>query len=79
MRYVAFWRWRGAHGAAGGNIHVFTGDAAEAMQQIKAGAKVRLLAVMHDKRLAGDMAAIPTASEGFDVQWHHTRFYLGPR
>ena len=82
MRYVAFEGGGEALTALqGGHIHVFTGDAAEAMQQIKAGAKVRLLAVMHDKRLAGDMAAIPTASEqGFDVQWPIIRgFYLGPK
>ena len=45
------------------------------------GAKVRILAVMHDKRLSGDMANIPTAAEqGFDVQWPIIRgFYLGPK
>ena len=82
MRYVAFEGGGEALTALqGGHIHVFTGDAAEAMQQIKAGAKVRILAVMNDKRLAGDMASIPTAAEqGFDVDWPIVRgFYVGPK
>jgi putative tricarboxylic transport membrane protein len=82
MRYVAFEGGGEALTALqGGHIHVFTGDAAEAGQQIKAGAKVRLLAVMNDKRLAGDMASIPTAAEqGYDVEWPIVRgFYLGPK
>ncbi|MDP3833570.1 MAG: tripartite tricarboxylate transporter substrate-binding protein [Hydrogenophaga sp.] len=82
MRYVAFEGGGEALTALqGGHIHVFTGDAAEAGQQIKAGAKVRILAVMNDKRLAGDMASIPTAAEqGYDVEWPIVRgFYLGPK
>lgn len=82
MRYVAFEGGGEALTALqGGHIHVFTGDAAETMQQIKAGAKVRILAVMNDKRLSGDMSAIPTAAEqGFDVEWPIIRgFYLGPK
>jgi putative tricarboxylic transport membrane protein len=82
MRYVAFEGGGEALTALqGGHIQVFTGDAAEAGQQIKAGAKVRILAVMHDKRLTGDMANIPTATEqGFDVEWPIVRgFYLGPK
>jgi putative tricarboxylic transport membrane protein len=82
MRYVAFEGGGEALTALqGGHIHVFTGDAAEAGQQIKAGAKVRILAVMNDKRLSGDMASIPTAAEqGYDVEWPIVRgFYLGPK
>ncbi|GAB3193454.1 Bug family tripartite tricarboxylate transporter substrate binding protein [Hydrogenophaga aquatica] len=82
MRYVAFEGGGEALTALqGGHIHVFTGDAAEAGQQIKAGAKVRVLAVMNDKRLPGDMGSIPTAAEqGFDVQWPIVRgFYVGPK
>lgn len=82
MRYVAFEGGGEALTALqGGHIHVFTGDAAEAGQQIKAGAKVRILAVMNDKRLTGDMAHIPTATEqGFDVDWPIVRgFYVGPK
>ena len=82
MRYVAFEGGGEALTALqGGHIHVFTGDAAEAGQQIKAGAKVRILAVMNDKRLTGDMANSPTAAEqGFDVDWPIVRgFYVGPK
>ncbi|MDZ7892065.1 MAG: tripartite tricarboxylate transporter substrate-binding protein [Rhodoferax sp.] len=82
MRYVAFEGGGEALTALqGGHIQVFTGDAAEAGQQIKAGAKVRILAVMNDKRLAGDMSNIPTAAEqGFDVNWPIVRgFYVGPK
>ena len=82
MRYVAFEGGGEALTALqGGHIHVFTGDAAETGQQIKAGAKVRILAVMNDKRLPGDMANIPTATEqGFDVEWPIVRgFYVGPK
>jgi putative tricarboxylic transport membrane protein len=82
MRYVAFEGGGEALTALqGGHIHVFTGDAAEAGQQIKAGAKVRILAVMNDKRLSGDMAGVPTAAEqGYDVEWPIVRgFYLGPK
>ena len=82
MRYVAFEGGGEALTALqGGHIHVFTGDAAEAQQQIKAGAKVRILAVMNDKRLPGDMANIPTATEqGYDVDWPIVRgFYVGPK
>lgn len=82
MRYVAFEGGGEALTALqGGHIQVFTGDAAETMQQIKAGAKVRLLAVMHDQRLSGDLAQIPTAAEqGFDVVWPIIRgVYLGPK
>ncbi|RZL64784.1 MAG: tripartite tricarboxylate transporter substrate binding protein [Variovorax sp.] len=82
MRFVAFEGGGEAMTALQGNhIHVFTGDAAETMQQQKAGAKVRVLAVMSDKRLPGDMANVPTAKEaGADIQWPIVRgFYLGPK
>jgi putative tricarboxylic transport membrane protein len=82
MRYVAFEGGGEAMTALqGGHIQVFTGDAAEALQQIKAGAKIRILAVMNDKRLTGDLANIPTATEqGFDVDWPIVRgYYLGPK
>lgn len=82
MRYVAFEGGGEAMTALqGGHIHVFTGDAAEALQQQKAGAKIRILAVMNDKRLPGDLAKVPTAAEqGFNVEWPIVRgFYLGPK
>jgi putative tricarboxylic transport membrane protein len=82
MRFVAFEGGGEAMTALqGGHIHVFTGDAAETVQQIKAGSKVRILAVMSDKRLAGDLANVPTAKEqGVDIDWPIIRgFYVGPK
>lgn len=82
MRFVAFEGGGEAMTALqGSHIHIFTGDAAETLQQQKAGAKVRVLAVMADKRLPGDMAKVPTAKEaGADIQWPIVRgFYLGPK
>lgn len=82
MRYVAFEGGGEALTALqGGHIQVFTGDASEAAQLIKAGSKVRILAVMSDKRLKGDLANIPTAKEqGSDVEWPIIRgFYMGPK
>lgn len=82
MRFVAFEGGGEAMTALqGGHIHVFTGDAAETSQQQKAGARVRVLAVMSDKRLPGDLAQVPTAREaGADVEWPIVRgFYLGPK
>ncbi len=65
----------------GGHIQVFTGDAAETHQQMKAGSKVRILAVMADKRLTGELSTVPTAKEqGADIEWPIIRgFYLGPK
>ena len=65
----------------GGHVHVYSGDASEAVQQQKAGAKIRVLAVMADTRLPGDLSSIPTAKEqGVDIQWPIIRgFYLGPK
>jgi putative tricarboxylic transport membrane protein len=82
MRFVAFEGGGEAITALqGGHIHVYSGDAAEAHQQLKAGSKIRILAVMNDKRLPGDLANIPTAKEqGADVVWQIIRgFYLGPK
>lgn len=82
MRFVAFEGGGEALTALqGGHIHVYSGDAAEAQQQIKAGARIRVLAVMADKRLPGDLAQVPTAKEqGADIQWPIIRgFYMGPK
>lgn len=82
MRFVAFEGGGEAMTALqGGHIHVFTGDAAETLQQSKAGAKVRVLAVMANKRLSGDLASVPTAKEaGADIEWEIMRgFYMGPK
>ena len=82
MRFVAFEGGGEAMTALqGGHVQVYSGDASEASQQIKAGAKIRVLAVMADKRLTGDLANVPTAKEqGSDIEWPIIRgFYLGPK
>ncbi|MEO8304331.1 MAG: tripartite tricarboxylate transporter substrate-binding protein, partial [Betaproteobacteria bacterium] len=82
MRFVAFEGGGEALTALqGGHVQVYSGDASEAEEQIKAGAKIRLLAVMSDKRLEGSLSKVPTAKEqGFDIQWPIIRgFYLGPK
>jgi putative tricarboxylic transport membrane protein len=82
MRFVAFEGGGEAITALqGGHVQVYSGDASEAEEQIKAGAKIRVLAVMSDKRLEGSLAAVPTAKEqGFDIEWPIIRgFYLGPK
>lgn len=82
MRFVAFEGGGEAITALqGGHVQVYSGDASEAAQQQKAGSKIRVLAVMADKRLSGDMSSIPTAKEqGVDVEWPIIRgFYLGPK
>ena len=54
MRFVAFEGGGEAITALqGGHVQVYSGDASEAEEQIKAGAKIRVLAVMADKRLRG--------------------------
>jgi putative tricarboxylic transport membrane protein len=82
MRFVAFEGGGEAITALqGGHVQVYSGDASEAEEQIKAGAKIRVIAVMADQRLEGSMAGVPTAKEqGFDIQWPIIRgFYLGPK
>ncbi len=82
MRFVAFEGGGEALTALqGGHVHVYSGDAAEAEEQIKAGAKIRVLSVLADKRLEGSLAAIPTMKEqGYDVQWPIIRgFFMGPK
>lgn len=82
MRFVAFEGGGEALTALqGGHVQVYSGDAAEAEEQIKAGAKIRVLSVLADKRLEGSLAAIPTMKEqGYDVQWPIIRgFYMGPK
>ena len=82
MRFVAFEGGGEAITALqGGHVQVYSGDASEAEEQIKAGAKIRVLAVLADKRLEGSLASVPTMKElGFDVQWPIIRgFYMGPK
>jgi len=82
VRFVAFEGGGDAFSAlAGGHVHVVAGDATEAVQQLAAGAPIRVLAVLAPERLPGPLAAVPTAREqGVDVQWPIVRgFYVGPR
>ncbi len=82
MRFVAFEGGGEALTALqGGHVQVYSGDASEAEEQIKAGAKIRVLAVMADKRLDGGLAHVPTAKEqGLDIEWPIIRgFYVGPK
>jgi len=63
----------------GGFVQVFPGDASETVGQMQAG-KIRILAVLSEKRLGGDFADIPTARElGYDAVWAVWRgFYMPP-
>ncbi|NDP37416.1 MAG: tripartite tricarboxylate transporter substrate binding protein [Rhodoferax sp.] len=82
MRFVAFEGGGEAITALqGGHVQVYSGDASEAEEQIKAGAKIRVLAVMSDKRLEGSLSGVPTAKEqGMDVEWPIIRgYYVGPK
>ncbi len=81
MRYVAF-EGGGEPVTAllGNHIQVVSGDMSEMVPHLQAG-KLRVLAVMSDKRLPGQLADVPTAKEqGFNVEWPIIRgFYLGPK
>lgn len=82
MRFVAFEGGGEAITALqGGHVQVYSGDASEAEEQIKAGAKIRVLATLSDKRLEGSLSSVPTMKEsGYDVQWPIIRgFYMGPK
>lgn len=82
MRFVAFEGGGEAMTALqGGHVQVYSGDAAEAEEKIKAGAKIRVLAVMSDKRLEGSLTNVPTAKEqGMNIEWPIIRgFYVGPK
>jgi putative tricarboxylic transport membrane protein len=64
----------------GGHIKIAAGDASEMVKLLEAK-RVRVLAVMSDKRLPGIFANIPTAKEqGYDIQWPIWRgLYVGPK
>ncbi len=82
MRFVAFEGGGEALTALqGGHVQVVSGDASEAEEQLKAGAKIRVLAVLAAERLPGGLANVPTAKEqGMDVEWPIIRgFYMGPK
>ncbi|WP_430220951.1 tripartite tricarboxylate transporter substrate binding protein [Pantoea allii] len=81
MRYVAFEGGGEVVTALLGNhILVMSGDLSEMVPHLQGG-KLRVLAVMADKRLPDQLASIPTAKEqGFNVEWPIIRgFYLGPK
>jgi len=60
MRFVAFEGGGEAITALqGGHVQVYSGDAAEAEEQIKAGSKIRVLAILADKRQEGSLASVP--------------------
>lgn len=54
----------------GRHAQVLAGDAAEVARQLAQGAPLRVLAVLAPQRLAGLLAAVPTAREqGVDLVW----------
>ncbi len=80
MRFVSFEGGGEALTALQGkHVGVFCGDLAEVMQAVKAGAQVRLLAVLSDQRLPGAQAHVPTAREqGLNLSWPTVRgVYVG--
>jgi putative tricarboxylic transport membrane protein len=81
MRYVAF-EGGGEPVTAllGNHIQVVSGDMSEMVPHLQSG-KLRVLAVMADQRLPGELAQVPTAKEqGFNVSWPIIRgYYLGPK
>jgi len=81
MKYVAFEGGGEALTALLGNhIQIYPGDIAEFSGQLSSG-KYKVLAVLSEERLPGQMANIPTAKEqGFDAVWRIWRgFYVGPK
>lgn len=81
MRYVAFEGGGEALTAlSGGHIQIYPGDIAEFSGYVSSG-KYKVLAIMSEERLPGDMGTIPTAKEqGFDAVWTIWRgYYLGPK
>ena len=82
MRFVAFEGGGEAMTALqDGHVQVYSGDAAEALAQIRIGKRIRILAVMAEQRLQGVLADVPTAKEqGLDIVWPIVRgFYIGPQ
>jgi putative tricarboxylic transport membrane protein len=67
-----------------GHVQAVSGDVSELSHYAaagNAGDKIRVLAVLADKRLDGALAGVPTAREqGFDVAWPIIRgVYMGPQ
>jgi putative tricarboxylic transport membrane protein len=63
----------------GGHVDLSSMSFAQAWSQSQAG-NLRILGVAADKRGDGPLAGIPTWKEqGFDVEFHNTRFMLGAK
>ncbi|MGV8843368.1 MAG: Bug family tripartite tricarboxylate transporter substrate binding protein [Pseudomonas sp.] len=80
LRYVAFEGGGETLTAMlGGHVQVTSSGLGEVTPQLEAK-KIRILAVLADERLPGDLADIPTAKEqGYDISWPVIRgFYMGP-
>lgn len=80
LRYVAFEGGGETLTAMlGGHVQVTSSGLGEVTPQLEAG-KIRILAVLSDERLPGDLSGIPTAKEqGYDISWPVIRgFYMGP-
>ena len=75
MRFVSFEGGGDALNALQGrHVDAFSGDAAEALQAVDAGAPLRILAVLSEKRLGGGLQGVPTAREqGIDLVWPTVR------
>ncbi len=81
MRYVAFEGGGEAITALmGGHVQAYSGDASEILGHMKGG-RIKVLAILAQERLKGELADIPTAIEqGYNVDWTITRgFYMGPK
>jgi putative tricarboxylic transport membrane protein len=81
LRFVALEGGGEAFTAMDANfVHVVSGDASEATLY-SGGGKVRVLAVLSEKRLSGVLAGAPTAREqGIDVVWPIIRgVWMGPK
>ena len=62
----------------GGFVHVFSGEASEVEGQVRAG-RLRVLVTLAPERIAGPLAAVPTAREsGVDVTWVTWRGFYVP-
>mgnify|MGYP003607466997 CR=1 FL=1 len=64
-----------------GHVDVVSGDYSEALGLIRAGAQLRMLAVLAPSRLPHQPKEVPTAREaGTDIVWTNIRgVYMGPR
>lgn len=82
MRFVAFEGGGEATAALkGGHVQVYTGDASEVADKLPPNGPFRVLAVLAEQRLPGQLAQVPTAREqGVDLVWPTVRgFYVGPQ